>query len=77
MVRQSVNLQKYKHIWKDLLMANDIPDDRNVVFKIDVLIGNDYYEDIISSEKIELEKGLYLVNSTLGWIFSGRINTNC
>ena len=42
-------------------------------YTIDMLIGCDYYEDILKAEKIQIEKGLYLVNSTIGWMFSGRI----
>ena len=56
-------------------MANGVPNNKSEVVKIDVLIGNDYYEDIIKSERIQLEDGLYMVNSTLGWIFSRRLST--
>lgn len=39
---------------------------------IELLIGNDYYYDLISTEKITVMPGLYLINSKLGWIVSGR-----
>ena len=42
---------------------------------IDVLIGNDYYLDIIQPEKKVVQPGLYLLNSKLGWILAGRIHT--
>ena len=72
MKRQNIEISKYKHIWKDLEMADTLltSDGR---YNIDVLIGSDYYEDILKAEKIQVDKGLYLVNSTIGWIFSGRI----
>ena len=41
--------------------------------KLDVLIGNEYYDDIVKSDKLKIDKGLYLISSSLGWIFSGRI----
>lgn len=37
--------------------------------RVNVLIGNDYYLDIISNE---LQKGLYLLGSKLVWIITGR-----
>ena len=39
---------------------------------MDVLIGNDYYLDIILSQKIEIQTGLYLLASKLGWMLTGR-----
>ena len=35
-------------------------------------ICSDYYLELITAEKIELEPGLYLLGSKLGWILSGR-----
>ena len=69
MVRQEINAEKYEHIWKNLDMAK-MPSAR---FTIDVLIGNDYYDDILTAEKIKVDEGLYLMNTTVGWMFSGRI----
>ena len=39
---------------------------------VDILIGNDYYLDIIMSQRIEVQPGLYLLSSKLGWILTGR-----
>ena len=69
MVRQEINVGKYHHTCKNLNMVKT-PGKR---FTIDILIGNDYYEDIMTSEKIQVDKGLYLLNSVVGWMFSGRI----
>ena len=41
---------------------------------MEILIGNDYYLDLISATKIELQQGLYLLHTQLGWILSGRTN---
>ena len=37
-----------------------------------LLIGNDYHNDIMSSEKVKIEEGLYIVKSKFGWVISGR-----
>ena len=39
------------------------------------MIGNDHYGEILMSGKLEIDKGLYLLGSKLGWILSGRTNT--
>ena len=39
---------------------------------IDVLIGNDYYNDLITARKVQIVPGLYLLESRFGWILSGR-----
>ena len=39
-------------------------------FTVEILVGNDYYLDIILSQKIQ--PGLYLLASKLGWILTGR-----
>ena len=59
-------------MWKDLRLADELPKEDKTV-KLDVLIGNDYYDDIVKSDKLKIGKGLYLISSSLGWIFSGRI----
>ena len=37
-----------------------------------MLIGNDYYHDIISADRLSVGPSLQLLSSTLGWIVSGR-----
>ena len=44
--------------------------DKNM--SIDILIGNDYYYDIMEGIKLYVTPGLYLINSKIGWIISGR-----
>ena len=44
---------------------------RNGSYIIDLLIGSDYYEDILKAEKLQICNGLCLVNSSVGWMFSG------
>ncbi|XP_056016815.1 uncharacterized protein LOC130053514 [Ostrea edulis] len=44
--------------------------------RVDILIGNDYYLVIISSEKIGVQEGLYFLGSKLGWIITGRTHSS-
>ena len=41
-------------------------------FTLGILIGSDYYNEIVKSEKVEIQKGLYIINSKFGWIMTGR-----
>ncbi|XP_041985487.1 uncharacterized protein LOC121737823 isoform X2 [Aricia agestis] len=56
---------------KHMIMA----DDGTSGDQVDILIGNDYYHSIMSHEKIRISEDLYMVNSVLGWIVSGRFNS--
>ncbi|XP_063549129.1 uncharacterized protein LOC134756230 [Cydia strobilella] len=49
-----------------------LSDDGSLEDQVDILIGNDYYQSLMLSEKIEIKENLYLVNSVFGWILSGR-----
>ena len=63
--------ENFEHLVSSLELADDVPK----MFEsssIDVLIGNDYYLDIIMSQRIEVQPGLYLLSSKLGWILTGR-----
>ena len=46
-------------------MANELPNETSII-EIDILIGNDYYDDIIRADKVRLDNGLYLINSSVG-----------
>ena len=39
---------------------------------INLLIGSDYYSELILPGKIQIQPGLYLLESSLGWIVAGR-----
>ena len=52
-------------------MADTCSNDK--IKEIDLLIGNDYYWDIICGNTIFLAPQLYLIDSKLGWILSGKI----
>ena len=60
-----------KDIVSSVELADVIPRENETSPK-DLLIGNDYYLDSIHGEKIEIQPGLYLLASKLGWVLSGR-----
>lgn len=58
-------------IKKELLaIQSELPENQ----ELDVLIGNDYFLDFMLEQKIEVRSGLYLLESKLGWILSGRVD---
>ena len=69
--RSPVRLGKTAFLWKNLPLADSIPSEREIS-TIELLIGSDYYLELITAEKIKLEPGLYVLGSKLGWILSGR-----
>ncbi|XP_060602882.1 uncharacterized protein LOC132755958, partial [Ruditapes philippinarum] len=65
------NNEEFRSLIKNLTLADDIPTEE-YTDSIDLLLGNDYYLDIVLGHKIEIQPGLYLLSSKLGWILSGR-----
>ena len=41
---------------------------------IEMLIGNDYYFELLQPRKIDLGEGLFLFYFKLGWILSGQVH---
>ena len=44
-------------------------------YTLGLLIGNDYYNDIILDERKKMQDNLYVINSKLGWIISGKASS--
>ena len=40
-----------------------------------MLIGNDYYNDTMSTERIKIHGGLHITKSTFGWMVNGWTKT--
>ena len=59
------------HLLKDFELADTIPAQQENI-NIDMLLGNDYYLDVIEPFRVHLKSGLYLLGSKLGWILTGR-----
>lgn len=60
---------------KSVELADNIPSESESS-TIELLIGNDYYLDLILSQKVEIQPGLYMLASKLGWILTGRTTEN-
>ena len=54
-------------------LADTIPSVKETT-TIDVLIGNDYYLDLVLPQRIEVDPDLYLLSSKLGWILTVRLS---
>lgn len=67
-LNSSKNLE---HLVSSLDLADSIPNEFESS-SIELLIGNDYYLDIVLSQKIEVQPGLYFLATKLGWILTGR-----
>ncbi|XP_062591235.1 uncharacterized protein LOC134252748 [Saccostrea cucullata] len=67
--------EKVHHQYKHFQFADTLPKTPENS-PVDILIGNDYYLDWMLSEKIEVDQGLYLLSSKVGWILTGRIQEN-
>ncbi|XP_045174723.2 uncharacterized protein LOC123536021 [Mercenaria mercenaria] len=65
---------------KDIIHSVDLADTipkGSEYSSIELLIGNDFYLDIVLSQRIEIQPGLYLLGSKLGWLLTGRTDENC
>ena len=72
--RKAISITDSKEL-QDILttvtMADTIPT-VSEYSTVDVLIGNDFYLDIVLPQRIEVQPGLYLLSSKLGWMLTGR-----
>ena len=71
----AASLQKGDRFLNQFDLADTLPCQRESS-TIDILVGNDYYLDLILSKKVEVQPGLYLLESKLGWLLSGRTSEN-
>ena len=42
------------------------------LFSIGILMGHVYYNDIMSTERIKIHKGFYIIKSKFGWMINRR-----
>ena len=73
-MKHKISIERYKSIWKDLKLADELPDEDKTI-RIDVLIGNDYYGSFITGKVIKADK-LVAMESKFGWLLSGPIQPN-
>ena len=65
------SVQDREHLASRYALADTLPCETESA-SIEMLIGSDYYLDLILPQKIEIQPGLYLLASKLGWLLSGR-----
>ena len=61
-----MRLGKTVFLWKDLPLADSIPSEKEIS-TIELLIGSDYYLELSTAEKIELDPGLYYTYLAQSW----------
>ncbi|XP_063532113.1 uncharacterized protein LOC134742857 [Cydia strobilella] len=57
---------------KDLPETYVLADDGSLSGPVQILVGNEYYCNITYEKKVQLDSNLFLIDSALGWIISGR-----
>ena len=65
------SVQEREHLVKQYALADTLPCERESS-TIELLIGSDYYLDLILPQMVEVQPGLYLLASKVGWLLSGR-----
>lgn len=70
---KALNEDSVKHLIGTVGLADTLPTESESS-SIEMLVGNDYYLDLVLGQRIELRPGLYLLSSKFGWILTGRSN---
>ena len=60
-------------MWSDYSLADTLPREKESS-SIELLIGNDFYLDFILPQRVDLQPGLYMLTTKLGWMLSGRVS---
>ena len=68
---QCKSIQNWEHLWNEENLADSFPTEKEET-TIELLIGNDYYLDFILPQRVEVQPGLYMLASKLGWMLKGR-----
>ena len=66
--RRPVNLKSLDNwdcLWNEFSLADNTPTKRETS-SVELLIGKDYYLDIILPQKVKVQSGLYMLGSKLG-----------
>ena len=59
--RESIELENQRKIQKDYPLADTLP--KNIeTYTFGMLIGNDYYNDLILDERKKIQENLYIIN---------------
>ena len=60
-------------MWNEYSLADTLPREKESS-SIELLIGNDFYLDFILPQRVDLQPGLYMLATKLGWMLSGRVS---
>ncbi|MEM7375589.1 MAG: reverse transcriptase domain-containing protein [Bacteroidota bacterium] len=69
--RHPVHLKDKMKFRRTFRLADTLPTSREAS-TIGVLIGNDYYNDVMTGERKQVQEGLFVLKSKFGWVVSGR-----
>ena len=68
-----VEVDQYPHL-RELELADQRLDHNDYGENIDILIGSDFYWDVVTGDRIQAENGPVAVSSVSGWLVSGPIS---
>ena len=68
---QCKSIQNWEHLWNEENLADSFPTEKAET-TIELLIVNDYHLDFILPRRVEVQPGLYMLATKLGWILTGR-----
>ena len=68
---QCKSIQNWEHLWNEENLADSFPTEKEDT-TIELLIVNDYHLDFILPRRLEVQPGLYMLATKLGWILTGR-----
>ena len=69
--RHPVRLKDKMRFERTLRLADNLPTSIETS-TIGILIGNDYYNNVMTGEQKQIHDGLFALKSKFGWVISGR-----
>ena len=72
--REPVKIENQFKIVRKYELADILPE-HTESSSIWILIGNDYYNHIMSAERMKTQEGLHIIKSKFSWMISGRTKT--
>ena len=72
--REPVKIENQFKIVRKYELADILPE-HTESSSIWILIGNDYYNHIMSTERMKTQEGLHIIKSKFSWMISGRTKT--
>ena len=72
--REPVKIENQFQIVRKYELADILPE-HTESSSIWILIGNDYYNHIMSTERMKTQEGLHIIKSKFSWMISGRTKT--